>query len=296
MTVFKWSLTADDNDDADSTINYREGQGPRTLNNSARAMMTALKKWWSDLSGNVVTGGTSTAITIATNQGYTALTDGIHVKARITTTNGTDATLAVDGLTAKQIRTVYGSNIPLGALLAGSIHEFTYDATDDAWIVAGRFGDTLTSGANPDLVAIEALSGTTGVARKTAANTWALEDGTTNIVQQFGDGINVISAATLLYQQIPFACTITGVFLLADQSGAIVIDIWKDSYANYPPTDADSITASAPPTISATNKATDTTLTDWATSISAGDILGFNVDSCSSIKRCTLVLRVKRFI
>src|SRR4029079_8241351 len=35
--------------------------------------------------------------------------------------------------------------------------------------------------------------------------------------------------------QIPFAGTIAAVTLLADVSGSIVIDIWKDSYANYPP-------------------------------------------------------------
>jgi hypothetical protein len=54
--------------------------------------------------------------------------------------------------------------------------------------------------------------------------------------------------------QIPFACAIEQVTLLADQSGSIVIDIWKDTYANAPPTVADSITASAKPTISSAAK------------------------------------------
>ena len=40
-----------------------------------------------------------------------------------------------------------------------------------------------------------------------------------------------------------FAFTIVQWALLADQSGSIVIDIWKDTYANYPPTVADTITA-----------------------------------------------------
>ena len=92
---------------------------------------------------------------------------------------------------------------------------------------------------------------------------------------------------------IPFAGTITKVRLLADQSGSIVIDIWKDSYANYPPTVADTITASAKPTISAAIKSEDATLTGWTTAIVAGDTLRFNVDSVTSITRVTLELTIQ---
>ena len=94
--------------------------------------------------------------------------------------------------------------------------------------------------------------------------------------------------------EIPFACTILQATMLADQSGSIVVDIWKDSYANYPPTDADSITASAPPTISEAVKSQDATLSGWTTAVSAGDILAFNVDSCSTITRIVLSLKVKK--
>ena len=94
--------------------------------------------------------------------------------------------------------------------------------------------------------------------------------------------------------RIPFACTINRVTMMADQSGSIVVDIWKDTYANFPPTDADSITASAPPTISSAQKSQDSTLTGWTTSISAGDFLAFNVDSCSTITRVTISLKVEK--
>jgi len=94
--------------------------------------------------------------------------------------------------------------------------------------------------------------------------------------------------------EVPFACTILQATMLADQSGSIVVDIWKDSYANYPPTDADSITASTPPTISSAVKSQDATLTDWTTAVTAGDILAFNVDSCSTITRVTVSLKVKK--
>lgn len=95
--------------------------------------------------------------------------------------------------------------------------------------------------------------------------------------------------------EIPFACTVTRATMLADQAGGIVVDVWVDTYANYPPTDADSITAAAPPTIAALNsKSQDTTLSGWTTSLAAGSIMRFNVDSATSVTRCTISLLVTR--
>jgi len=93
---------------------------------------------------------------------------------------------------------------------------------------------------------------------------------------------------------IPFACTIHSCTMLANQSGSIVVDIWKDSYANFPPTVADTITAAAKPTISAAQKSQDTTLSGWDTDITAGDVLAFNVDSCTDIQRLTISLSVTK--
>lgn len=93
---------------------------------------------------------------------------------------------------------------------------------------------------------------------------------------------------------VPFNCTIDDVTAIADVTGSIVVDIWKDTYANYPPTDADSITASAPVTITSTNKSQNTTLTGWNKTISVGDILCFNVDSCATITRLHIMLNVTR--
>jgi hypothetical protein len=73
-------------------------------------------------------------------------------------------------------------------------------------------------------------------------------------------------------------------------AGSIVIDVWKDTYTNYPPTIADTITAAAKPTLSAVNKNEDSGLAGWTTSFSAGDILGFNVDSASTVTKVALVL------
>jgi hypothetical protein len=107
-------------------------------------------------------------------------------------------------------------------------------------------------------------------------------------------GGSAITTGLKGFIEIPYACTITRVTMLADQSGSAVVDVWKDTYANYPPTDADTITASAVPTISAATKSQDATLTGWTTSVSAGDIIGFNVDSASTITRLTITLKTTR--
>jgi hypothetical protein len=94
--------------------------------------------------------------------------------------------------------------------------------------------------------------------------------------------------------QVPFSGTITAVRAMADQTGSIVCDIWKDTFANFPPSDADSITASAPVTISAGVKSEDTTLTGWTTAFSAGDILACNIDSVSTITHAVIELLVSK--
>lgn len=92
---------------------------------------------------------------------------------------------------------------------------------------------------------------------------------------------------------IPFACTIVESSLVADQTGSIVIGVSKSSYAGFPGS-LTSIVASAPPTLSAAQKSTDSTLTGWTTSVAANDVLRFSVTSASSVTNVTLSLKVKR--
>jgi hypothetical protein len=136
--------------------------------------------------------------------------------------------------------------------------------------------------------------------------TWTIDDGvvtvaklataakTATIQVVIDGGGSEITTGVKVDIEVPFACTITAARMLADQSGSIVVDIWKDTYANFPPTDADSITSATPPTISTTTKSEDTTLSSWTTSITAGDVLRFNVDSVTDIERVTVALTVTR--
>jgi len=92
----------------------------------------------------------------------------------------------------------------------------------------------------------------------------------------------------------PAKCDWTSVTLLADQSGSTVVDIWKDTYANWPPTDGDSITSTTPPTITSATKSTDSTLSGWTKAVTAGDIFLPNVDSCTTITWVVLLAKFAR--
>lgn len=91
-----------------------------------------------------------------------------------------------------------------------------------------------------------------------------------------------------------YAGTILGVAILTEGgNGDCVVDIYKDSYANYPPNISDSITAAAKPTITTGTKYLDTTLTGWTKSIAAGDVLRFNLDSVAVFTSILCILLVQ---
>jgi len=93
---------------------------------------------------------------------------------------------------------------------------------------------------------------------------------------------------------IPYSCTVQSWDIAADVSGSIVVDVWKDTYANFPPTVADTVTGSEKPTLSSAQKNQDTSLSSWTTAFTKGDWLRFNVDSATTVTRVTVVIRVKR--
>jgi hypothetical protein len=139
---------------------------------------------------------------------------------------------------------------------------------------------------------------------KLSGNAGEYYDGTgsfstpTGVVNKYKVGVTIdgggsaISTGVKGYTSIPITGTITKVRLLADQNGSAVMDIWKDTFANYPPTVADTITAAAKPTLVAADSYEDTTLTGWTIAVTAGDVLGFNVDSAATITRLTLELEI----
>jgi hypothetical protein len=144
----------------------------------------------------------------------------------------------------------------------------------------GDLGDVGPTGA----------TGSTGPTGPTGATT----NVTSSIMLIIDGGGSAITTGIKGDIEVPFACTITAWEVLADQSGSIVIDVWKDTYANFPPTVGDTITGTEKPTLSSAAKNQDTNLTSWTTSVSANDILRFNVDSATTVTRVTLSLTVTR--
>ena len=144
--------------------------------------------------------------------------------------------------------------------------------------------DEVTAGTNDQFIVYDS-------AQSKGVKAVDLDSGINFIIDGGGSAISTGIKGDI---EVPFDCTIEQVTMLADQSGSVVVDIWKDTYANYAPTDADSITASAVPTISAATKSQDATLTGWTTALSQGDILRYNVDSASTVERVTISLRVRR--
>jgi hypothetical protein len=114
------------------------------------------------------------------------------------------------------------------------------------------------------------------------------------ITLSLNGGGSAITTGYKSFTSVNYSGEILSYTLLADKTGSIVIDIWKDSYANYPPTSGDSICASSKPTLSSQISNTDSVLTSWSKSFSAGDVFGFNVDSSSVVTNINLTLKVKK--
>jgi hypothetical protein len=112
------------------------------------------------------------------------------------------------------------------------------------------------------------------------------------VIYELDGGGTALTGSFTRYVRVPFTGTITKWTLLADASGSIVIDVWKDTFANFPPDNADSITAGNEPELSTDNEAEDSTLTGWGTSVTAGDVFGFTVDSVSGLLWVSLTLEI----
>lgn len=110
-----------------------------------------------------------------------------------------------------------------------------------------------------------------------------------------GSGQAVPTTGIKGYLEVPFNARVIRWTLMADVSGSAQIDIWKDTYANFPPTNADSIVgAGTEPYLSAEQNRQDTA-PDWdQLTLNEGDILVFNLDSVTTCKQLDLDIKVER--
>ena len=92
---------------------------------------------------------------------------------------------------------------------------------------------------------------------------------------------------------IPRALTINGWDIVSDAAGAIVVEVSKDTYANFPPDfSTDQISGTEDPTLVATNqKNQDISFSSFSGAISKGDVMGFNVLSVTTVKWVAITFR-----
>lgn len=157
---WQWSTTSATNATADPSINWAEGMSPSSVNDSARAMMSALAKWRLDISGSISTAGTATAYTLTTNSAYVP-TVGTVVSFFAHTSNGIAATLNVDGNGAKPFYINNVTAAPEGVITSGATYSVLYCAScnggSGAWLLQNYFGNQF----NIPLGAVISYSGTT---------------------------------------------------------------------------------------------------------------------------------------
>jgi hypothetical protein len=156
-------------------------------------------------------------------------------------------------------------------------------------------GDVLVTHSSNTLAFTGASSGYTFDANVATTGTFTKNgnDVTVGTVTYVIDGGgSTITTGSKGFLQIPFACTVNNWTIVADQSGSIVVDVKRSTYSGFPTTS--SIAGSEKPTLSSVQKNQDLSLSTWTTSIAAGDILEFNVDSVTTVQRVTLALQVTR--
>jgi microcystin-dependent protein len=142
MTLYKWSQTAANNATADGLVNWQEGQAPSSVNDSARAMMAAVAKYRDDVSGAIVTSGTSTAYAVSSFEVFDTLAhlSGQTIAFTPHVTNGATVTLNVDSLGAKPLRSSPGVEVPAGTLILGTPYTCIYNSSDTAFYLHGGIG------------------------------------------------------------------------------------------------------------------------------------------------------------
>ena len=107
----------------------------------------------------------------------------------------------------------------------------------------------------------------------------------------FDGGGSVLETGSKAYIIVSQSGTIYKYTALADITGSAVVDVYKNTYANYPPTSSSSIASGFKPTISTGIKTQSGVLTGWSSvTFSSGDVFGINLDSCSGITRLTFEL------
>src|SRR3990167_1133510 len=129
VNAYGWSTTAGSNTSVGG-VTVAEGMAPGGVNNGMRAIMAGVKEVLDAISGAKVTTGSGNAYVLTTGLSISALAAGhIVVFEANHTCTAAGSTIAVDGLTAVDIKRVDGSALLAGDITSSGIYLIAYEAT-----------------------------------------------------------------------------------------------------------------------------------------------------------------------
>jgi hypothetical protein len=98
-----------------------------------------------------------------------------------------------------------------------------------------------------------------------------------------GGGGIISTGAKKAYITVPYDCSVTGWRVVCDPASNVTLDVWNDVFANFPPTDADSmISTGTKPATSSSTSGEDLTV-DWAdTTIAENSVIEVEVETNSA--------------
>jgi hypothetical protein len=117
-------------------------------------------------------------------------------------------------------------------------------------------------------------------------------DLTRNVVFLLDNGSLDIQPGNKGYLHLDMTGIVESWAVLSEQTGNIAIDIHKTSYDDFPD-NFSSIVGSEFPSLINQNKNKNDSPSTWSNLIQAGDVLEFEVLSCSGISKCTVTLKLK---
>lgn len=138
-SIWSWSKTAADNDDADSSIVWLENQAPSTVNNSARQMMGRVAELLEDAAPLRASTGAANVYSVTINSAPGGWVNGMRFSFRAHQANTSSAIVSVNGYATKPLRRRSGVALAPGEIDSGAPLTCVYvQSTDEVLIVAGQ--------------------------------------------------------------------------------------------------------------------------------------------------------------
>lgn len=219
--------------------------------------------------------------TVSVSNGATGIISANITDTRVYCQKGSAVSISVDSTTAFLAEKLDGTNI------------VAIDTTNKELELLN--GTDLVAYSNDGSTEKVRVNGDDGTIVMAGALTTTRIVGESTILPIILDGGgSVISTGIKVDLPVPYNSKVTGWEILSDASGSIVVDLWKDTYANYPPVVGDSFTAGNKPTLSSASKNT------WSAGLGAewtltqGDVIRVNVDSSATVTRVLISLKVTK--